>query len=316
MDIHLQAGSSILVLLALICGVVVLRRTGIIEQRQAGMFSKLTTRVTLPSVILVSLTHADLAWNNAAIAGLMLSVSVFCLGLGWAIARGFGLDRASTGAVVLASGFGSSSLLGFALITEMFPGDDPAMAEAAILSGLGVQPLMFTAGALIARYYGASEQTPQARRHFAYDYLRSPIFIALVVGLGLSMVLDGDRHPLIEGALDGLHVVGAANTMMVLLSVGLLLRFDRLGDVAGLAVAVGSVNLVVMPILLWLTSHGLALDAHQVEVLVLEGSMPAALLTVALCDAYGADAGLASRLVLATMIASVVTVPALFMILA
>ena len=243
-------------------------------------------------------------------------VSMLCLGLGWCIARALGLERAPTGAVILATGFGSSSLLGFALIAEIFPGDRDAMAEAVVLSGLGVQPLLFTFGVLIARHYGAAGHDRTALRDATLAYLRSPIFVALAAGLVIALLLEPDRHPVIVSVIDGLHVAGQANIMLVLLSVALALHFDRLGDIAPLAVAVGLVNLAVMPVLLWLTSRAIELEAWQTEVLVLEGAMPSAMLAVVLCDAYGADARLASKLVLTTTLASAVTVPLMFTMLA
>ncbi|HRX54273.1 MAG TPA: hypothetical protein P5016_07170, partial [Verrucomicrobiales bacterium] len=53
----------------------------------------------------------------------------------------------------------------------------------------------------------------------------------------------------------------------------------------------------------------------QRQVLILESSMPSALLSVTLSARYGCDAVLASRLVLATAAMSLVTLPLIFSIL-
>ena len=67
-----------------------------------------------------------------------------------------------------------------------------------------------------------------------------------------------------------------------------------------------------MPTLLWLPTQSMDLAAWQLDVLVLEGSMPSAMLAVVLCSSYGGDAKLASRLVFATTVLSVGTVPVVF----
>ncbi len=313
METPLRALSSIGMLLLLIFGVILFKRIGLLEEENGRLCSALITKVTLPALILVSLIHADLQWNQGKLAFLMMTVSVVCLGLGWLIARSFRIDGPGTAAVVLTTGFGSSSLLGFTLIAEIFPGHDDAMVEAVIISGLGVQPLLFTVGTMIAQYYGVAERTLQAGRKAALAYFRSPIFIALVSGIVLANLTD-QEDPVINSILDGLRVVSAGNTLMVLLSVGLLLQLHDLRRIVGLAVCVGLVNLVVMPLLLMPPVHAMNLAHWQVQVLVLEGSMPAAMLSVVLCDAYGADARLAAKLVLATTAASVFTIPAVFLI--
>ena len=316
MDLHLRIVSSILSLLALICLTMLFKRGGVIDEQHGPLFSKLITQVTLPALIFVSLTRTELVWSEFELALIMLGVSLICLALGWGVARALRLDDARTGAVILVTGFGSSSLLGFALISEVFPGDDQTMAEAAMLSGLGVQPALFTLGTMIAMSFGHQTNEPGARLRAALRYLHSPIFIALVSGLILSALLQGRSDPILSSIQDGLHIVGGANTFLVILTVGLTLQLSGLRDVTRIGASVCAVKLLIMPVLLWLPSHAMSLPDWQMQVLVLEGAMPSAMLSVVLCNAYGCDARLASKLVLMTTVLSVFTVPVLFQILA
>lgn len=315
MDIHLRIVSSIVVLLVLICLAMVLRRVGLLEEAHGRLFSKLITKLTLPALIFVSLARTELVWSEGLLALIMVAVSVVCLALGWVVAQLMGLEGPRKAPVILAAGFGSSSLLGFALIGEVFPSSARDLAEAAILSGLGVQPLLFTLGTMIALYYGSAEADAAARLSAALRFFYSPIFLSLVAGIALSLLLQGRSDPILKSVLDGIHLVGAANTFLVTLAVGLLLRFDEMGRVAGMAVRVGAIKLFVMPLLLWLPTLALTLPDWQVEVLVLEGAMPSAMLPVVLCSSYGCDAKLASGLVFVTTMASVVTLPLMFSLL-
>jgi hypothetical protein len=110
-------------------------------------------------------------------------------------------------------------------------------------------------------------------------------------------------------------MVGRANTFLVILTVGAALHFQALREVLPAAAAACALLLLAQPALAWLFSMPMDVTALQREVLVLESSMPSALLSVALSTRYGCNAALASRLVLATAVASVVTAPVVFAVL-
>jgi predicted permease len=316
MGIHVRVISSIAGLVALICFAMLLRHWKLLDEGQGKLFAKLVTQVTLPAVIVVSLARTSVLWTDVELALYMLGAELICLALGWLIGRALKLDAKQMGSVILVSGFGSSSLLGYALINEVYPGDPNAMTEAVVVSELGVGPALFILGTMIAMYYGSSHATPGARLKAAVRFFRSPIFFSVLVGLALSASLGTDRHPVVLSILDGLHVAGAANTFLVALTVGLLLHFAGFSEIAVAAGLVFLVKLIVKPIMLWLPTFAMALPDWQLQVLILEAAMPSAMLTVVLADSYGCDSRLASRLVFSTTVASAVTVPVMFEVLA
>ena len=144
MDIHLRVVSSILVLLVLICFAMLLRRVGLLSERDGEIFSKLITKITLPALIFVSMSRTELYWAEFELAGFMALATLICLALGWLVGRLVRADAPAMGAIVLCSGIGASSLLGFPLIAQVFPHHNEAMAEAVVLSSLGVQPILYT----------------------------------------------------------------------------------------------------------------------------------------------------------------------------
>ena len=315
MDLHARIVSSIAILLALIGFAALLRRTGLVTERHGEIFSKLITRITLPALILFSLARTEVRLTDVELALIFAGATLVCLILGWLIARSLRLDSARRGAVILAAGFGNSSMLGFALVNEAFPADDAALTEAAVLSSIGVQPLVFTLGALIAMYYGTRETSPGSRIAHTPRYFRSPIFLAFAGGIAYSVLLGPMENPVFASVMDGVHIVGAANTFLVVMTVGLMLDPRGMGTIVPIALLVAVVKLVLMPILAWLPTQTMALPEWQTQVQVLEASMPCGLLVVVLASAYGCDARLASRLVVATTTAAVITVPIAFELL-
>ena len=64
---------------------------------------------------------------------------------------------------MLVSAFGSSAFLGYALVSQVFPGNIDAMTEAVIISKVGLVPVLFTLGTMAAIYYGRSNLDSRGR---------------------------------------------------------------------------------------------------------------------------------------------------------
>ena len=146
-------------------------------------------------------------------------------------------------------------------------------------------------------------------------YFHSPIFFAFVIGLALSVFVGPVSNPVYDKLIEAFKVVGQANTFLVTLTVGLLLQLRVPGKVLLAAALVSGVKLLVMPLLAWPPARALGPAQWQLEVLLLEAGMPSAMLAVALCSSYGCDDRLAASLVVATTVLSVLTLPAIFVLL-
>ena len=312
MSEDLRAVSAIAVLLALILFAMLLKRIGLLEQAHGRVMSRIVTNVTLPAVVLVSLSRSRILWSDLDLALIMLGAGLVCLAIGWMITRLLRLQEKQAGAVILMTGFANTSMLGIALIAETFPDDRQDLAEAVMLSGIGSQPAIFLLGTLIAIHYGAADLPRAKRVRASLRYFHSPIFFAFAGGLALSMFVGPVSSPLYDKLLEALKVVGQANTFLVTLTVGLLLQLHGLGDAFRAASLVAPVKLLVMPFLAWLLASAFSPQAWQIDVLVLEAGMPSAMLAVALCSSYGCDDPLAAALVLATTTLSAITLPMVF----
>lgn len=312
MDIHLRVLASIAVLLGLICLVVLLRRLGVVKAEQGKLFANLVMDVTLPALIFTSLARQPLEWREGLLALVMFGAEMLCLALAWLLGRILRLSHPQMGAFMLTAGFGSSALLGFALISQVFPGDAAALGEAVVISEVGVGPAMFTIGVMVAIYFGSAQVSAQERLRTALRYFYSPIFFAIVAGLVCANLSLPWQRPLLAELMRGLDILAQANTFMVALTVGAALEFQGFRSALTLATIVCAIKLLLKPVLVWLPTLAMTLPAWQTQVLVLEGAMPSALLTVALSARYGCDATLASRLVFATSAVGAGTILVMF----
>ena len=304
--------SAIVGLFALLGLVLTLKRAGLLSESHGKLFSQLVTRVTLPALIFHSLNKSHLVWSEAEISLVMLLVTLICLFLGWLVARGLNLDGPQKAAVILTSGFGSSSSLGFTIVEQVFPGNTEALTQAVIISSLGVQPALFTLGTAIAMYYGDKSLTNETPLQAVNRYLKSPIFIAFACGVAISLITGGKSYPLLDVILKPVLVVAHSNAFLVILVAGLALQLEAMRKSLTTAACVAIIKLVTMPLLLWLFMRLIASpEEWQVEVLIIEGSMSSALIAVVLCGAYGCDAKLAAKIVAVTLALSLVSTPIL-----
>ena len=156
-------------------------------------------------------------------------------------------------------------------------------------------------------YYGSSTKKEINVLSEALLFFKSPIFLSIAAGMIWSLLALPTTGMIVTPLFDALHIVGKANTFLVALTVGVLLQFGSFRDILWIAAAVIAIKLILAPVLVYIPASFLTLESWQMQVLILEASMPSAMLSVVLAKRYGCDAGLAAKLVFVTLVVSLVT---------
>ncbi|MCF8365874.1 MAG: AEC family transporter, partial [Bacteroidales bacterium] len=235
--------------------------------------------------------------------------------LAWAIARSLRLSRVETGALILVSAFGMSTMLGYPLISQTFSGDLQAMQEAVFTSEFGVGFLLFIFGPLIAMYFGGSSVDNKIILRSAGGFMISPVFISLVLGVAFSFISipqTNEAYLMVNRILD---LIAQANTLMVALAVGLMIELKVTGRyLLFLALAV-VLKLLLKPVLTFLMIENTQFTEMMKEIIIIETAMPSAILGAVFAKQYNCNPELVSTTVVVTLIVCVFTVPALFIFL-
>ena len=79
------------------------------------------------------------------------------------------LERPQIGALMIASSFGSSTLIGYPMIQYVFPHNPGAMADAILISELGVGLPIFTLCVWVAMYFGEGVPAGAGRQKIFLD---------------------------------------------------------------------------------------------------------------------------------------------------
>lgn len=302
-------------LVVVVC--LVLKQEGIFQEKHNSLFAGLLTKAAIPAAIVSHLALNRLEARQALmIIPIMIAVCL-CVAAAWGAARLLRLDRPRTGALMLASGFSSSTLLGYPLVQYAFPGNPGAMTDAILISELGMGLPIFTLGVGIAMYWGAAGTDKGARFQVLWNYFRSPIFLALVVGLLLAPVGLDPGEPALAPLFSACRMIDAAIALLSSLILAGQLGWDQnWRSVLGLLAVAAVIKFGLQPWLSAVQAPILGLTWEQSQVLILESAMPAAILGVVFATEYRCAAATAAALAFGTIILSLAAVPVVFTLLA
>ncbi|NOQ30321.1 MAG: hypothetical protein GQ570_04265 [Helicobacteraceae bacterium] len=311
MNTHIETVASVMVLVALITFVVGLRHFKILKKEDGALFSKIVLNITLPAVIFYSLSHsANIELDYLFLALSLLLVEVIILIIAWFIGKALKLTAPQLGSFLLASAFGSSALLGYSMISQIYPNNISAMSEAVVVSEIGVGIGIFTIGTMVAIYFGRGVEEKNVKiSEIFITFLKSPIFISIGLGILYSSFNMPTSTLFFKEFFDVIHLISNSNTFFVALTVGVLLQFSSIKEIALIAIIAVLLKLIISPLLMIAPLQLFQLQNWQQQVVIIETAMPSAMLSVVLASKYGCDSELASKLVFITTILSAITIP-------
>ena len=239
----------------------------------------------------------------------MFCLEMFCVLLAWGTAILFKLSREKQGAVVFCSAFGSSTFLGYSIIMQMYPGNSGALAEAVLISEIGVGYPIFILGPVLAAYFGSERSGWKA----SLSFFRSPVFYALIGGVLWSVLdLPGKGNSLTAPLFHLADVLSGALTPVAIITVGLMLKKPSVKTILVPLTVVVAIKLLLKPVLAGTLASAMGFQAQWREILVILAAMPPAVLGAVFLRRYGGDASLASALLLTATIISCATLLGVF----
>jgi malate permease and related proteins len=314
-----QAGIHIIITItafALLVGLAIfLKREGIVRKEDVPLFARLMTVVVLPGVIFFQLITHPPALRHVLPIVAMLGAGGGTLLAAWAAAKLLGLSGPKTGALMIVSAFGSSSLLGYPMIQYTFPNDPEALTEAILISELAVGLPIFLLCPIVAMHYGEASETAGSVGRTLAQYFRSPIFIAVVLGLLVSQMHTPLKSELLEPVLDASRMIEGTLAALACLILGLQIEVPSLKTILPLVGISAMLQMGLQPLL----AYGLAVlfDLGDLErqVLVLVASLPSAVLGPVFAARYKCEGEMASAVTFANILLAGAVVPLVFMIL-
>ena len=300
---------SFVVLVALATSAIWLRHRGTILKSQEAVFGRLVTDFALPALIFASLSAEPFTVSKLLPALLLFSSIAAVMVVAWLVGRAMGLSRPVLGSVILVSGVGSSSTLGYALIQRVFHDDPEVMTTVVAMGEFGVVLPLFTFGVALAIFFGRDETEQTSLWAASKPFFTSPIFYALVLGIAASMLGIPQDHKAVRLLNDFLRLASDSLSFLVAFTIGLMLKPVAYREIAPLIALVAGLKLIVEPLIAGGLALALALSPVTRELLILEAAMPSGTLAAVLAGRYGCDGAVASAVLIATYILSLLLLP-------
>jgi len=314
MTIKLKVVETIIAFSLLVFLVVWLKKRGILRKEEGAGYAKLLTEIILPAVIFLQLASHSINSRQFLAVLAMFIAGCLSLVLAWGAGKALKLERGKLGALIITSAFGSSSLLGYAMIQFIFPNNPVAMEDAVLISELGVGLPIFILCPAIAMYYGCSED-PKTWFKGLSGYFKSPIFLAVVLGL-LASPFDALRNNLFFAPfLESLAMAKGALTFIACLILGLQLETRPIKGLYLLVLISVVIQMLIQPWAAGLLAGWFRLSLEQHEVLVLLSLMPSAVLGTVFATRYNCDGETSAALTFINILLSIFLIPLIFSLL-
>lgn len=307
-----QLVQSVVIMLTLVLLFAILRRFGLLKKENSSFTSNLVLKITLPALIFSALVTQKFEFHILLASGFVSIAEIVSIILAWIAAKLIKLKNAETGALMLVSAFGMSTMLGYPLIRQTFPGNSNAMEDAVIISEIGVGLLLFILGPIIAMHYGENNVKEKAITASIGKFLTSPIFISIIAGISISFINLPENNIALNTISKLLTLIGNANIFLVAITIGLLIEPHNFKKLGGFLLIAITLKLIIQPLITYSLASFSGMDSLTTQVAIIETAMPSAILVAIYARQYNCKPEIVSTTILVTLILSLISVTAFF----
>jgi predicted permease len=309
MNISGSVASFVGMFVLMIGATLLLRRRGILKTEHSGLLSVLMLDIVCPPLIFSSIARANLAFEEILAAGSVFGAEIIICGLSYVIGRwALRLDRMALGAFIIAATFGSTGLIGNALVQVLFHDNPSIVSMSMIIGSFGVGIPGNTIGILLAMRFGSQGSTSTIAQHMK-RFLLMPCMIALYAGLAWSYFALPTRGLGIDVVFGASTMIGASLPFIVAMIVGLSLQRINYRTELGVLIVGALLALVIEPLIAEQLVDLFSVDSNTRVIAILFAAMPSTPLGVVVAVRYGGDVELAGKLATFTLIVSAITLP-------
>lgn len=225
------------------------------------------------------------------------------------IARLLKRNRPETGAFMITSSFGSSTLLGYPLIQMAFPDDPNAMTDAVLISEIGVGIPLFTICPIIAMWFSGEKKADIGFSRTMLSYFKSPIFFALIIGIILSLLKIDFSNAFLEPVTSLAKILGNGIGVLSCVVLGIYLKPQSFKGIITLIIFSAILEMGFQPAITAAQAWMFDVSEINAKVLIFISSMPAAILGPVFAARYNCASGAAAAIAFSHIILALFSIP-------
>lgn len=285
-------------------------KSGYISEDVKNALSKVIVKITLPLVVVMSLTKVDLNAEKAANCLIVAALAIVSVGIlyfsGGITAGLFRMPRKRAIVHQCMSAFGNVVFLGYPLIEALFGAE--GLLYAAIY-GIANDAFVWTLGV----YKLSSADIKNQKSSGNWKNLINPVTISFVVAI--VMMITGIKITGIFGTV--FTSMGGTTTWLSMLFIGgtlALVDFKHIYKHWALFI-MSAVKMVIMPVILIFLLRLLPIDPIVCSVVILQAAMPCQTVLTIITTEYNGDVVYAAEGVFVTTIIGLFTLPLVYWIM-
>jgi predicted permease len=309
MNLFHGASGFIAIFLCLVLTILLLRHWKVIEADQSPIFSKLLTSFVLPAFIFSQVANIKVEYSYLFFGAVILISELITGVASWSTAKWvLRLDRPSTGAFILGSTFGSSSQIGNAFLKVVFDNNAAISAMGLVTGQFGIGLPVNVVGPVVAKSFGDSENK-NSLFNLVKSIFMNPPTVALILGIVWSRLDIPSDIFIVKMLFEGLNIISASMTFLVAVIIGLSLKPIKMKGIWIVLILAAFFQLALQPFITYNIFSLLSEQNEHHQATLFLSAMPATPLAVVFCARYGANAQLASQIVIFTCILSLLSIP-------
>ena len=316
MTASIQVFESVLAFSLVVVACIIMKKRSIVQEENAALFARLLTQAALPAFIFFQLSTHPVSSRQFLMVLAMVVTGIVSMGAAYLAGKGLRLERPKIGALMLASSFGSTALIGYPLIQFSFPNNPTALTDAILLSELGVGLPIFILGPAVAMHFGEKiRENIGTQRSVFTEYFRSPIFFATVLGLIIAPLQIPINQWFLAPFYEALSIIGNAVAILACLILGLQLKRKSLKGIWTILIISVIIQMGLQPWIAHVQADLYHLSLEQTQVLTLISALPAAVLGSVFATHYRCASDTTSALIMIHLLLAIVLVPLTFAVL-
>lgn len=275
-----------------------LKRQSVLKAQDSVTLSKIVLDVTLPSLIFVNLSTADISGDMLVLPFAALIISCICIVLAYLFSKSRGYSKVKTWTIMIACAMMNTGFLGFPITMGVF-GNDGFLH--AIFFDLETTVIFVLFGMILVSKFGGNKK----------EVLKQSVsFVPLwaVVLALLFNVFNLQYGYVIENSLTYL---GQATIPLTMITLGLRLDFKDIKHSMFDSLFVALVKLIIAPVVMFLMLSMVNFGGLSFNVAVLEAGMSTAMNALVLSINYDLDTKLMSSMIFTNTILGLFTLTGL-----
>lgn len=280
----------------------VLKRQNILKSRDSNVLSRIVLTVSLPSLVFVNLSTANISTDMLLLPFAAFSLSAICMVISFLFCKSRGYSKVKTWTIMIACAMMNTGFLGFPISLGVF-GNEGFLN--AIFFDLETTLIFVIFGMVLVSIFGGNRKEVLKQ---AVGFV--PLW-AVIIAL-LFNIFHLQYGYVIETTL---NYLGQSTIPLIMISLGLTLDFKEIKHSFTDSLFVAFVRLILAPIIIFLILNAINFGGLSFKVAILEAGMATAMNALVLAITYDLDTKLMSSIIFTNTVLSLITLTGIITLL-